>query len=222
MELSRILIEHRLLIETIYLFAIVLPAFYVFLTTSKLYRFSRHRGLKYFSLAFLFFAVGYAVRFMAMLNVLYVSGNNQTLDATFSFLVLVMEIVILMPGFFLLYSLVWRKIHTKYLIPVYLVFALAISIIDFLSGSFLLMYITQVAIFLVASVISFKNYLARKKPFRLTMFVIMVLFLLVWIINFIGQYTIADSPIIRLPVYIMTVVIALSFLIIVRRLTKKF
>ena len=214
-----------IIIETLYLLFIVVPALFIFLKTFNIYKFSRYKGLKYFSYAFLYLALGFFVRYIVMISKI-IQGNLQTISR-FDYFTMTMEFLLVLAGLFFFYSMVWQNFEKKHfnknnisLAVIYLI-GFAIAIGDSILREFILMYSSQIILFFMASVISLIKYFKKKNNFLQMYFVSMTLFMIVWIINLIAQYTIDDVPVIRLYAYFFTVAANLIILVITFKLTPK-
>lgn len=222
MEISNIQI---ITIELLYTIAVILPAMFVFFKTKKLYNFSSYKGLKYFGLAFLFISTGFILRFFVMLNKVSHGNFVNTIDQ-FDFLLLGMIFFLCAGGFLLVYSLVWKKFEkifydtTPINKALFLIYSLAliISIVDYLNQSFLFYYSSQILVFGIAGVVSYRSYLTNKQKYKQFYFISMVLFLVVMIINLIAQYTIDSYPYIRFYTYILTAIIMFIFYYVTKQL----
>ena len=208
-----------LLIETVYAAVIIIASLIILFKAHKLYSFSKYRGISYFSYAFLFLAAGFTVRYIVILQATFIEGSVF-------YLLILMQFFMMMPGFFLLYSFIWKHLsHHIYIatIPLlYMLIALTISLIDFLNQSFLLLYISQVVLFMAAVILSAIHYYQRRTACRKYILCAMSIFLLVWIINFIGHYTKDMFSGILIGVYAATAIAALVFLVMVSVLTRDF
>ena len=199
----------------------------IYVKANKLYAFSNYRGLKYFSQAFLFLAIGFFLRYFVMLNNVLAGNMHETIQ-TFNILLILMEFFLIMMGFFLLYSLVWKNFETKRYsknpinLPVFFMYALAIifATFDYFIQSLILLYLSQIVLFTIASIIAYKNYRAKKQKYKQYYFIIMVLFLIIIIINFVAQYTINTYPIMRFYAYITTVIAVLLSFYITKKLSE--
>lgn len=214
-------------IETIYTLLIAITSLLVFFKTRKVYNFSNYKGLRYFSNAFLFIAVGFLLRYIIILQKILSGELLGTIQQT-NLLLILMQFFLILPGMFLLYSLIWKKFeNTKYSkkplnAPVTFIYivSLIFAIADFLLQSFLFMYLSQILLFLIASIIAYKNYKTTKQQLKQFYFISMVLFLIARTINLIAQYTIDSFPLMRIYTYIITVVVLFLFLYITNKLTK--
>ena len=210
---------YRFLLETCYMLLIVGSALMIFFRTARLYRFSGHQGIRYFSLAFLFLAIGFFIRYATMLYLIFIMGSDATIS-TANILTFLMETTITLPGLFLVYSLNrrWISIPPSFLVPL----AAAIALIDMLTIPLFLMYLSQIFLFSFGLITAITNYIDHRSKSRFIISLCMGLFLLVWLINFVGQYTITTYPWLRIVVYILTISITFMFLYLVTRLTKDF
>lgn len=218
--------ESLILLETVYMICIVFMSFTIFLQARKLYSFSRYKGLSYFSLAFLFLAIGFLARYFVMFLKL-INGNMSTIQS-FDIFTLIMEFFIIVPGLFLAYSQVWQRFEKDHYAPgitthifIYLI-AFSIALTDFLIEAFYSMYLSQIMLFFIASVLSYRKYVRNRNNYSQLYFISMVLFFILWVINMIAQYTINIVPIIRLYTYLLTVSVCFILFYITVSLTRGF
>lgn len=203
-------------LETIYLTLILVPTLFVFLRVFNLYSFSKHKGLLYFSGAFLLFACSFMIRYLIIITT---SGpNNIEPLPGISPWVIILELALLFPGILFIFSLSWKKMPKLTFLAVF-VGALVVSIADYLMGTLILMYISQIIIFIIASFLAYRNLKRDKKPMQQVFLACMLLFILVWIINLVGQLFIPVLPVLRIVVYILTIIIAYTLLIMVNKIT---
>lgn len=201
--------ENILLIETIYLAVIVFCTLAIFFKARKLYSFSSYIGLKYYSSAFLYLALGFSARYLVML--IKISKGDPGVIADFGISTLVMGFFLVLPGLFLFYSMIWKRFEKEHYsgklrlneLLIYLI-AFAIAYIDTIIQGFLLMYLSQITLFAALSFISIKRYSKHKNNYLQLFSISMALFLLVWIFNLIGQYLISLIPTLRIYVYLLT------------------
>jgi len=138
-----------------------------------------------------------------------------------------------MAGFFLLYSLLWKKIekahetyYTSLLHPKILVFYLMTFIIvaiDYLWKTHSFMYLSQIILFLIALIISYNNYATNGKQHRFLKFyfIAMLLSFVAWIANTIAALYLKWDTTILVAVYSLNIIIFLLFLYGVVKVTKK-
>ncbi|MFW5746781.1 MAG: hypothetical protein ACOCWQ_04510 [Nanoarchaeota archaeon] len=224
MDVTALLTYYRFPIETIYVLLVVLPSFLTYLKSRRIYQFSHYRPVHFFSLSFLWLSLAFLFRYAVMLVMIFLEHQSLSTIQSSSILTILTEFFALLPGFFLVYSLFWRRFHPRFIqITLYLAAAL-ISIIDFVLGGFLLMYISQIGLFAVGSIIAYRRHRTSRgnARFKQLFTLCMLLFLIVWIANLAGQYLINLIPILRIYVYLITGGTALLFLHIVHQLTKGF
>jgi len=122
---------------------------------------------------------------MDYLDLIFGFTYNIVIDMLFQFF-------LICGGIFLLYSLIWKKmdkekhytslIHGKLLI--FYIMAILVVVIDVLWQTYLYLFLSQLILFLFASVISYLNYKNNKKgKFLKYYFIAMLLSLAVWVLN---------------------------------------
>lgn len=188
MDIYPFLIQNKETFKVVYAAILVAICIIIVLKTDKLFRLSSHNGIRYFRNAFFFFGIGFASRYFLKYLFTVKGFEPYSYLPTFIF-----EFFIIMAGFFLLYSLIWRKLEARGLsnksslfntgIIIFYIFALVIAILDYLWATLLFMFISQIIIFLLSSIISFKNSLKVKKPIQKLYFAAMLISLFAWILN---------------------------------------
>jgi len=232
MALSEFLLNNELLLETIFSFIVVLSSGLIFYHTRKLYLLSRYRGIRYFSNAFLYFALSLSGRYIFVLLKNYFSNISSNLVIIPPLLFFVVYTVSI-GGFYLSYSLVWKYIEKGRLkdrrINVFFIHIVALLIATletlFIITGFvndLILVFTVQQIVLLFALIS--NYAHRKeeaqkdsKPYFL--YVSIATFFM-YLSFYLGELLDAIFPLIGI---IILLVVSLLFLIIlghVRKLTK--
>ena len=216
-----------LLIEIIYFLLIFCCCGIIFYKVRSLYSFSKYKGLKYFGNAFLFLAIGFLIRFIVMLLKVLQDNNITGTISDFNIFTIGTVFTMVLPGFFFLYSLLWKSFEKKKYgssffaqIPIYIA-ALIIALIDYTFKTLNTMYITQISLFFIISIIIYLKLRTRKykkNRFMWFFFVSMILLLVIWIINFIAQYTINTAPLMRIHTYILTIITCFVMLYLVTNL----
>lgn len=188
MDFYSFVIGNKEIFKLVYALAIVLICASIVVKSDRLFKLSSYSGIRYFRNAFFFFGIGFAIRYFLM-----PIFTNSSLNP-YSFIVsLFFEFFLVMAGFFLLYSLMWKKIdspsgpHSSLFnskILIFYFFALIIVILDYFWLTLSFMFITQIAVFAIASIISFSNLVNKPgKNFPKFYFIAMVLALIAWILN---------------------------------------
>lgn len=174
--------------ELIYSFVIIICSLIVFFGTKQLYELSSHKGIKYFRLAFLFFAIAYFLRyfikfFIMLFNIATIHELSPMLfnpagPLTLFLFMYASSIAV----FYLLYSVMWKKWKDNKKIYLFHIVAAIVSFISAFSrdGSFLLL--VNLFLFLIIS-ISF--YIAHKdsKKKKHTFYLVYMLLVFFWILN---------------------------------------
>jgi len=222
------IITNKEIVKVIYGLAIVLTCIVIVFKTNKLFRISLHQGIRYFRNAFFFYGIAFAIRHFLGPISFYSTTSISHPPIKFIF-----EFFIIMAGFFLLYSLIWRKFETastystssllnKNLIVFYLM-TIIIAALDYIYGTYCLMFFSQIFIFILASVISFTNYIEKgtRHKFLKFYFIAMFLSLSAWVLNALAALSFDWNVGIIMNIYIINMIIFLLFLYGVLKLTKK-
>ena len=204
--------ENLDLFRFLYSAFIALICFLIVLKTDRLFRISLHQGIRYFRNAFLFYGIAFMLRYLLSL---------------YYFVFPFFEFFMVMAGFFLLYSLVWKKFEIKdsrssFFNPiVFLAYFITLVIIlfDFFSQSYNFLFISQIIIFTIATIISFQN-LKKQTSFSKLYFIIMVLNLFAWSLNFILIFLSQRLRFVE-HIYVLNVIVLLIFLYGVFKVAKK-
>ena len=189
----------------------------IVIKTDRLFRISSHQGIRYFRNAFFFYGVAFVLRYL-----LNTADYYDLIKAGFQFF-------IVMGGGFLLYSLLWRKFERNKEsgsslfnpgIMIFYVLALIIVGLDYLWGGYNFMFISQIILFLFASIISFNNYKLKGHKFLKLYFVVMTLSFFAWSANFIFSHFF-DRLRWLANVYVLNIIVFLVLLYGVIKITRK-
>ena len=186
MSLYGLIAQNRELFRFFYSLIISFICLIIVLKTDKLFRLSGHQGIRYFRNAFFFYGLAFASRYF----IIFLASP---------FLKISFEFFLIMGGFFLIYSLLWKKLDGKktkvssllnFKILIFYLFALIISILDYLWQGFYFIFISQIIVFIIATILSYNNLKKNKNKnsFLRFYFIAMVLSLIAWILNFIACY----------------------------------
>jgi hypothetical protein len=154
----------------------------IYFKTRESYQLTRHKGIKFFRDAFLFFGLSYSLRFILALFLISVF--------TFDFEMIVfrpMPLFILLTGYFstigicyLIFSSMWKKFGSKYWIIGTHLAAILVSAIAFITRSHLILLYLQCALLVVVVLLRFIVPKEKKiSQIKLLYFLVA----LVWIIN---------------------------------------
>ena len=224
MDLYSLITENKLVLEALYTLIIVSICMVIALKSDRFFRISFHNGIRYFRNAFIFFGASFLARYiLGLLSDLRVS-NIEIVKVIFEYL-------IIMAGFFLFYSLIWKKfasrkeyssmINSK--ITVFHLMAITLAIMDTLWHTYNFMFFSQIIIFIYTSVISFTNYLRNsgKRKFLKFYFIGMLLVLSAWTLNFLAASVFQWNPLILINIGIINVIFFFLFLYGIIKVTKK-
>lgn len=220
MNLESFFINYRIYIELFYFLFVILSCLFIYFRAKKIYDLSLYEGIKYFKDSFLFFAIGFFLTWVINASLIL---NRFTF---IYYLKIFQEYFLLLGGFYLIYSLLWKNFKESYIFELRIILihgiAIIISIIDFFNGSYFMMFIVEIIIALYGIYLSYQNYINKKESkFLQFYFIAMVLNLIAWIINFIRDFFSYDYPVIQIYGYLATAIIFLIFLFGLIKLTNK-
>jgi len=220
MSLYAFLIENKELFKIIYALTIILICTLIVLKTNKVFRLSLHMGIRYFRNAFFFYGIAFFIRYILK----FIINDFYIINTLFEFF-------LIMAGFFLLYSLIWKKIEPAKAffssllnnrVSIFYLMALVLIILDFLWTTSYFMFFSQVIIFIFAAAISFINYRRKShRKFPKFYFISMILILVAWILNALIILFFPGNTALLIDVYLLNAVFFLIFLYGVLNVTKK-
>lgn len=214
-----LLLAYKDLIKIFYGLIVLFTCIIIVLKSERLFQLSLHNGIRNLRNAFFFYGLAFAARYPLG----YLFHSNVP--------IILFEYFLVVAGFFLLHSLVWRKffaIEGKYVSslfsPVTILFyfmALIIVILDFIWSSYVFLFISQIAIFFIAAAISFKNYLEKRDKFFPKFYFIAMLFsLIAWILNALAAIILHWNKGVLFSVYLLNIIVFLLFLFGVIKVTR--
>ena len=227
-ELLNWFITNKEVLKILYGLFIGVVCLLIVYKSDKLYRLSFHKGIRYFRNAFLFYGVGFLIRYLFIsfffrgMNPLYYSIVNM-----------LFEFFLIMGGFFILYSLLWKRIEGdrenyksslfNLNIFIFYIMAIVIVLLDYLWGGFNFMFYSQIILFAFVSVKSFINYKRNGKRHRFLKFYFlsMILSFIAWALNAFSTLYFNLTNILLMEVYLINLIIFLLFLWGVFNVTKK-
>jgi len=218
MSLYDFILGNREIFKLIYAFIIILISTLIVFRAHKLFRISSHDGIRYFRNAFFFFGAGFFIRFFVVL--LFVT---QPL-LQYAFLIdMFFEFFLVMGGFFFLYSLVWKKFETpgkesksSLLNPrifIFYLMTIIIVVLDLIWRGHHFLFVSQIAVFFLASIISYINCKKRADiEFPKFYLLAMTLALVVWVLNTLAALVFNWNPIVMINIYILNLIFFLLLL----------
>tara|TARA_Y100000310_G_C20671621_1_gene810613 strand:+ start:1872 stop:2555 length:684 start_codon:yes stop_codon:yes gene_type:complete len=222
------LLSNKELLKIIYALIICFICGVIVLKTDRLFKLSDYQGLRYFRNAFFFYGLAFFVKFI-------LGGISNPLPnydrLYFEIVNILFEFLIIVAGFFLFYSLIWKKVekeksyHSLFNLrtSVFYVVSFTITYFDFVININLFMYLSQIILFSLMGRISFKNYLSYGKKYKFLKYYlfIIILGLITWILNLGLDYFLGGNGIIKIYVYIINMVFFLLFLYGAMKITKR-
>jgi hypothetical protein len=219
MNLYDLLLGNRMILKLIFTVIVGLVCFIIVLRTNRLFKLSYHQGIRYFRNAFFFYGLAFILRYL--IEIIYPSVTEP-----------VFEFFLIMAGFFLLYSLMWKRFEVErarkqsslFNLRIFLFYALTIILVflDALWQSYGFMFGTLIILFAYASIISYLNYrTSRGRGFTGLYFIVMLLNLIAWAANFIVAVFLSWYKPLLIGIYILNVIIFLIFLYGVIIVTRK-
>tara|TARA_Y100000034_G_scaffold134068_1_gene201517 strand:+ start:1991 stop:2659 length:669 start_codon:yes stop_codon:yes gene_type:complete len=218
LEIYGFIAQNKELLRFFYSAIIAIICFIIVVKTDRLFRISFHQGIRYFRNAFLFYGIAFIFRYLVAKPIYFIS------------MIYIFEFFIIMAGFFLLYSLLWKRFETKpstssllnSKIFIFYILAIIIASLDLIWGRYTFMFISQIILFGFASLISYKNYINNKKhKFRRSYLIVMILSFAAWTLNFIFANLLKGRLRFLTNVYALNVIVFLTFLYGVIKLTKR-
>jgi len=217
--MASFLVDHVLGIEVVYTLIVVVSALIIHGRTRRLYALTGHAGIGAFRSAFLYFALGFFVRFCLVLldqGVLTFEAVGTVLTVLFGVLTYYFLCV---GAFSLVYSMTWKQFSERHRI----LLLHAASLVIALGTVFYMRYLMYVAVLgglLYAITIAYGNYLqAEHKNSRPSVrhylqayFIGLILVWLGFAVNFLGELVLPSYPLFLYVIYSVTTLTMLLML----------
>lgn len=220
MELLSWIIQNKEFVKLFYAFVIVLICAVITIKSDKFYKLSLHQGIRYFRNAFFFYGLAFLTRYFII-----IPGYNFITKAIF-------ELFFVMAGFFLLYSLVWKKIEApsedyfsslfNMKIFIFYIMTFIIICLDYLWNNYVFLFASQIIVFIFAFAISLQNYREKgqNRKFLKYYSIAMLLALTAWILNALAGLLFDWSQGILITTYLFNTIMFLLFLFGIIKVTK--
>jgi len=182
-------------IEIVYSFVIIICSLMIYFGTKEIYELSSHKGIKYFRLAFLFFAFAYFFRVFIKLLVSYFNVQGILALPSRIFNPMVGSITLLffmyfsaMAIFYLLYSVLWKRLEGNkfYLFHLGAVALAFFSIFSTNPFSYLGMNLFLLFFVIALVFVSYRDSKKQAKSRSHNLYVVYLLLLFFWIFNIIN------------------------------------
>jgi hypothetical protein len=224
MDLYSVITENKWMLDALYTLVIVSICMIIVLKTDRFFKISLHNGIRYFRNAFLFFGAAFLVRYIFGLFSDFSINNSEIIRIIFEYL-------IIMAGFFLFYSLIWKKFTSRKeysslfnsKITVFNLMAITLALLDSVWQTYNFMFLSQIIIFLYTSIISLVNYVNKPEKFKFLKFYFigMLLVLSAWILNFLAASVFKWNHLFLINIGIINVIFFFLFLYGVIKATQK-
>ncbi len=221
------ILSNKEILKIVYTLIICFICAIIVLKTDRLFKLSNHQGIRYFRNAFFFYGSAFFVRFI-------LGGLSDPIphyeELYFTSIKLIFEFSIIMAGFFLFYSLIWKQVEKKtkhnsllnFNIGVLYLVSIIITLLDFSLNTDLFMYTSQIILFAIMSVISYKNYIKGEKQHKFLKFyfIVMIIGLITWVLNTALFYYFDWNKVVQMQAYGLNIIFFLVFLYGIIKITK--
>lgn len=205
--------------ELLYSFVIIFVSLMIYFGTKDLYELTNHKGIKYFRLSFLFFAVSIFIR--SILKFLFLFIDPRTIREIVFNLNVINPIILFLFMYFsamaifsLLYSVMCKKWNGKCnLILILNIVAVIIALISVVSGSSTIIFGIYLFLLLFVAFITFMAYKESKnKKKKINLYTVYILLSAFWILNIIDILVPNVLQAFQLIIYFVSISIFLSIL----------
>lgn len=168
--------------ELIYTILIVMMCFLIYVKTKEIYELTKHKAIKYFRTAFLFFGLAYLTGFILHMF----SFTIRFLDIYFPRHIMFPIVMIpvsyfgTMAIFYISYSTIWKRIKWKYFFLFSNIMAIFVSATAFISRSPLLIALIQLLLLFFTIIILVIKKKKTKKIHTISLYYLVSLF---WLVN---------------------------------------
>jgi hypothetical protein len=211
---------HRAIgIDIIYSFVIIFSSLLIYYSTKEIYELSNHKGIKYFRVAFIFFALAYAFRFLTQFFIVFlgfpraVQINPEAIGALPLILFLYSSTTAI---FYLFASVHWKLFENKYSIFILHLISILITLICITTRNLpILLLIQAITVIFLAFSAFFKRNQNKKHNIAFVLYILLAVF---WMLNLLDILLPDFFQTIQLLTYLASITI---FLILLYRVTKK-
>lgn len=217
------LITASFMLDFLYSFIIILISIIIYSSTKEMYELSSYKALKYFRLAFLFFALAFFFRiFIDVLLVVFEFAQAFSLSPT---LVGIVSLFLFMYSstmatFYLLYSVLWKNLKKYKFMPYALhIIAVVASVFSILFSDVRIVLFFQIFIFLFITILNYLVYLKSKtNKAKRELYTLYLSIFVFWTLNIFDLLSNHFYPIVELIVYLSSIAL---FTIILYKVVKK-
>lgn len=200
--------------EILYSFVIIACSLMIYFATKELYLLSSHKGIKYFRLSFLFFALAYFFRSFIKITLLSLETKDLLsvipifASTTFFAFMYFSSMAI----FYLLYSVIYKKWKSSSAIYILHAASLIIATTITLCKNQTAYLIINALIFVLIALTVYISYKQSKKKQHLNLYIIYLLLFVFWTLNIINTLIPKFLQTFQLFIYLASLGIFLSIL----------
>jgi len=204
--------------EILYAFIIIAVSLIIYFSTKELYELSKHKGIKYFRLAFLYFAIAYFFRTFILFIVRYfhigkiLDFSPRLLGPITLFIFMYASTMAIL---YLLYSLIHKKLGENKL-SLFHIIAISISAVTVFTRHIGILLWIQFLLMLFVITIGYSSY--KKSDKNKSLYIIYILLFVFWILNILDIIIPDFFRLIKLFIYLASIGL---FLIILHKVSRK-
>ena len=101
--------QNKETLKILFGFIITLICIFIVIRTNRLFKISKHKGIRYFRNAFFFYGIAFFIKYVVESITFILKSSSLSLLLISS----LFEFFLIMAGFFLLYSLLWKKLESR-------------------------------------------------------------------------------------------------------------
>jgi hypothetical protein len=213
-------------IEIVYSIIMIATCLIIYFRTREVHKLSQYKGIKYFRLTFLFFAITYLLRSIVSIQKMIfgrLEFRNFGIHGLPQLLIIYTGSIALL---YLIQSMAWKHFKEPEKVSGILhLIAVIIALVSFMFGKegMMLFGLTQIVFFILAAILVIKNHNKTKKRKKgLSQFhIIYTLFFASWIINGIALFVlITMSTIVGWIIYLISILLLALIAIKIIKVTK--
>jgi hypothetical protein len=177
-------------IDLIYSFVIIVASLMIYYSTKEMYELSSYKGIKYFRYAFLFFAIAYFFKSFIKILLVYF-GVSRIIDINPGIIGLITLFVFMyfscLAVFYLVYSLMWKKLNGDpwIILSLHLLSALVCLVIAITRNIWVLLGVNLFVLAIAIFGIFIANEKSKVRKNKNNLYAIYTLLFVFWILNII-------------------------------------
>lgn len=157
--------------ELVYSFIVVAICLTIYFKTKEIYNLTSHKGIKYFRLTFLFFAISYALNFVSRIFFMNLHRFFELTQAEvflFGTILIITLYLNLIAPLYLIYSIIWKRIKSKLFQRTWFlhVISFLILITTLILQNNLVFLISQIIILILGVIALILNHIEKRKQIK--------------------------------------------------------